>query len=118
VIGSPDEVARAAAHRRLDEQAHARAQRRPQLTDLVVYRTRQGLQTYQSAIVTATVDSLHPSGVAAGAVPPLTGEHHVHLWVFTPGETNGFAEYDVAPALDDRAEIAPGQYRPARCRCR
>ncbi|MGI8336693.1 hypothetical protein ACRYCC_42685 [Actinomadura scrupuli] len=43
----------------------------------------------RAAIVTATVDSLDPRGVAAGRVPALASDEHVHLWVFTPRDAGG-----------------------------
>jgi hypothetical protein len=67
----------------------------PTLGRIVHYRGKQGLLAPRSAIVTATVDSLDPRGVASGEVPALTDEWHVHLWVFTPGAKGGFPEYNV-----------------------
>jgi hypothetical protein len=57
----------------------------PSIGRIVVYRSRTG--TYSiPAIVNATVDTLNPDGVAAGHVPDLSSNTHVHLTVFTPGK--------------------------------
>ncbi|MEU4589986.1 hypothetical protein [Micromonospora aurantiaca (nom. illeg.)] len=77
---------------------------RPTTGRIVRYRGKQGLNAVRAAIVTADVDTLDPRGVAAGEVPPLDSDQHVHLWVFTPGEKGGFAEFNVAPGDD------PGQW--------
>lgn len=90
---------------------------RPRLADMVVYRGKLGLQTHRAAVVTATVDTLDERGVAAGEIQALSSPGHVHLWVFGAGGLDSFAEYDVPPGVDN-AELDPGQYRPARCRCR
>lgn|SRR5512142_982103 len=90
----------------------------PALGDVVLYRGRQGVLAPRCAVVTATTESLDPGNVAAGAVPGLADEQHVHLWVFTPGASGGFAEFDV-PRADvdvpgraalDVGEIAPGSW--------
>lgn len=67
----------------------------PSLGQIAHYRGKQGLLAPRCAIVTATVDSLDPRGVASGEVPALSTPEHVHLWVFTPGDKGGFTEYDV-----------------------
>lgn len=46
---------------------------------------------------------------SAGEVPALTGEGHVHLWVFTPSEQGGFPEYDVPPT-EPGTEVKPGAW--------
>lgn len=74
---------------------------RPTIGQIVFYRGRAGLQTVRAAIITATVDTLDPRGVAAGHVPSLSGPDHVHLWVFTPAaggpnsSAGGFAEFNI-----------------------
>lgn len=67
----------------------------PTFGRIVHYRGKMGLQAPRCAIVTADIDSLDPAGVESGEVPALSSPEHVHLWVFTPGERGGFAEYDV-----------------------
>lgn len=69
----------------------------PTLGRILHYRGKQGYQAMRAAIVTADVASLDPRGVEAGHVPALDSPHHVHLWVFTPGESGGFTEYNVGP---------------------
>lgn len=76
----------------------------PTLGRIVHYRGKQGLLAPRAAIVTATVDSLDPRGVATGEVPALDSPEHVHLWVYTPGERGGFAEFNVP-----KGEPADGQ---------
>lgn len=76
----------------------------PTLGRIVHYRGKQGLLAMRAAIVTGTVDSLDPRGVESGQVRALDSDSHVHLWVFTPGESGGFAEFNVAPGDD------PGQW--------
>lgn len=88
----------------------------PTLGRIVHYRGKQGLLAPRAAIVTATQDSLDPRGVAAGEVPALDSDQHVHLWVFTPGAMGGFAEFNVprgAPPGDKEATagtIPPGTW--------
>lgn len=76
----------------------------PTLGRIVHYRGKQGLLAPRAAIVTATQDSLDPRGVESGEVPGLDSDQHLHLWVFTPGDRGGFAEYNVP-----RGESADGQ---------
>lgn len=57
---------------------------KPTIGRIVIYRSRTGNYDVP-AIITATQDTLNPQGVAAGMVPPLESENHVHLTVFTPG---------------------------------
>jgi len=66
---------------------------KPTIGRIVIYRSRTGAYSVP-AVITATVDTLAPAGVAAGNVPDLTSENHVHLTVLTPG----------APGLRGRAE--------------
>ncbi|MGI5201671.1 hypothetical protein ACQEU6_08825 [Spirillospora sp. CA-108201] len=84
--------------------------REPLLGDIVWYRGRQGVHAVRAAVVTATVSSLDPLGVAAGTVTALTDGTRVHLWVFTPSDAGGFAEYDV-PAAPEGTELSPGEWR-------
>lgn len=77
---------------------------RPTTGHIVRYRGKHGLNAVRAAIVTADVDTLDPRGVEAGEVPALDSDQHVHLWVFTPSEKGGFAEFNVAPGDD------PGQW--------
>lgn len=77
---------------------------KPTLGRIVHYRGKQGFHAMRAAIVTGTVDSLDPRGVDGGHVPSLDSEHHVHLWVFTPGESGGFPEFNVPHGTE------PGQW--------
>jgi len=70
---------------------------KPTLGRIVHYRGKIGRQAMRAAIVTGTQDSVTLDGIAAGDVPPLDSAMHVHLWVFTPGASGGFPEYNVAP---------------------
>lgn len=89
---------------------------KPHLGDDVHYRGNQGYYAMRAAKVTATVASLDPRGVEAGTVPALSSDEHVHLWVFTPGASGGFSEFNVAPgARDGDGNIPPGSWCwPAR----
>lgn len=82
----------------------------PTLGRIVHYRGKQGLQTMRAAIVTATIDSLDPEGVATGAVLAVDSDQHVHLWVFTPSVAGGFPEYNVPFGQVDDSDIAPGTW--------
>jgi hypothetical protein len=82
----------------------------PTLCRIVLYRGKRGYQAMRSAIVTATAGSLDPRGVAAGDVPALSSDAHVHLWVFTPSEKGGFAEFDVPQAEMVDGSIPPGSW--------
>lgn len=68
---------------------------KPSLGQIVHYRGKQGLLAPRAAMVTADTASLDPRGVEAGEVPALDSDEHVHLWVFTPEEKGGFAEFNV-----------------------
>lgn len=64
---------------------------RPTIGRIVLYRSRTGTYTVP-AMITATTATLAPKGVELHAatngekgVPPLSGDLHVHLAVFTPG---------------------------------
>jgi hypothetical protein len=86
---------------------------KPKLGDDVYYRGKHGYQAMRAAKVTATIDSLDPRGVETGAVPALTDDSHAHLWVFTPGGSDGFAEYNVPcgeGAVSEVEEIPPGTW--------
>lgn len=78
---------------------------------IVRYRGKQGALAPRAAIVTADVNTLDPGNVAAGHVPALDDESHVHLWVFSPGERGGFTEYNVPEAVDPD-DIPPGSWAP------
>jgi len=85
---------------------------KPTLGRIVHYRGKQGRLAMRAAIVTGTVDSVTADGVASGDVPGLDDEQHVHLWVFTPGESGGFAEFNVPHGQTDEAgtDIPPGSW--------
>jgi hypothetical protein len=74
--------------------------------DIVRYRGKHGLQAMRAAIVTADVRTLDPRGVESGDVPALDSPKHVHLWVYTPGESGGFTEYNIGPG------DGPGEWSP------
>jgi hypothetical protein len=77
---------------------------KPTTGRILRYRGKQGLLAMRAAIVTADVETLDPRGVDSGEVPALDSDEHVHLWVFTPGEKGGFAEFNVAQGDE------PGQW--------
>lgn len=70
---------------------------KPQTCDILRYRGKHGFNAVRAAVVTADVHTLDPRGVESGAIPALDSDEHVHLWVFTPGESGGFTEYNVGP---------------------
>lgn len=74
--------------------------------DIVRYRGKLGFHATRSAMVTADVRTLDPRGVEAGTVPALDSPQHVHLWVFSPGESGGFTEYNIGPG------DGPGEWSP------
>jgi hypothetical protein len=78
----------------------------PAVGHVVLYRSRTGRYTLP-AIVTATTTSLDPAGVEVGHVPALSGPHHVHLHVFTPGADQDYQEHDVAPCLVLHSDLLP-----------
>jgi hypothetical protein len=84
----------------------------PSIGRIVVYRSRTGDYSVP-AIVTATQKTLNPKGVEAGHVPPLTGEDHVHLTVFTPGAPGlrQGAEDFKAESVHPRSENVAGCYQ-------
>jgi hypothetical protein len=66
----------------------------------VIYRSRTG--SYDcAAIITATVKSLNKENVAAGYLPGLTSDFHVHLTVFTPGKIGQGRTETEAPFLTE-----------------
>jgi hypothetical protein len=77
---------------------------KPTTGRILRYRGKHGLYAMRAAIVTADVTTLDPRGVEAGHVPALDSDEHVHLWVFTPGDRGGFAEFNVGPG------DGPGQW--------
>lgn len=84
---------------------------RPTLGRIVHYRGKYGLFAMRAAVVNVDVTSLDQRGVDAGDIPPLSSDHHAHLWVFTPGESGGFQEYDVAEGVPDaEGKIPPGTW--------
>jgi hypothetical protein len=82
----------------------------PTLGRIVHYRGKEGRLAMRAAIVTGTVDSLTADGIESGDVPALTDANHVHLWVFTPGSSGGFPEFNVAYGSRDEGEIPPGTW--------
>lgn len=76
---------------------------------IVHYRGKQGAHALRAAIVTATRDTLDPDNVAAGLVPGLDSDAHVHLHVLTPGERGFFAEFNVAQ--DEPGLCRPGMWQ-------
>lgn len=69
---------------------------KPTTGRILRYRGKIGHQAMRAAIVTCDVNTLDPRGVEAGMVPALDSDEHVHLWVFTPSDAGGFAEFNVA----------------------
>jgi hypothetical protein len=82
----------------------------PTLGRIVHYRGKLGFHAMRAAIVTCDVNSLDPRGVEQGFIPGLDSPNHVHLWVFTPGESGGFTEYNVSPGEFVDGEIPPGTW--------
>lgn len=70
---------------------------KPTTGRILRYRGKQGFHAMRAAIVTADVHTLDPRGVESGNGAGLDSDEHVHLWVFTPGESGGFTEYNVGP---------------------
>jgi hypothetical protein len=88
---------------------------KPSLGRIVHYRGRLGFFAPRAAIVTATIDSLDPRGVESGQVEALDSDMHVHLWVYSPGTSGGFSEFNVPFSEVGQGEAAPGSwYWPAR----
>lgn len=84
---------------------------KPTLGRIVHYRGNQGYHAMRAAIVTADTNTLDPRGVAAGQVPALDSDQHVHLWVFTPGTSGGFVEFNVPVGEpDETGAIPPGTW--------
>lgn len=83
----------------------------PTIGRIVHYRSNTGRYTC-AAIVTATVDSLDPAGVAAGDVPALDSVWDVHLNVHTPGAQVVYQEHGVPfDNGDAHEEHKPGTWR-------
>ncbi|WP_326637299.1 hypothetical protein OG884_26580 [Streptosporangium sp. NBC_01755] len=80
----------------------------PTTGSIVRYRGKQGFNAVRAAIVTADVYTLDPRGVEAGVIPALDSDQHVHLWVFTPGESGGFTEYNIGPGQEPGTWHWPG----------
>jgi hypothetical protein len=57
---------------------------KPTIGRVVIFRSRTGKYDLAADII-ATKGQLNPDGVAAGAVPDLSSDTHVHLLVKTPG---------------------------------
>jgi hypothetical protein len=84
----------------------------PTIGRVVIYRSRTGAYSVP-AIITATHQTLNPAGVAGGHIADLTGEHHVHLTVLTPGKPGkrGEATDFVARADAPISENVAGCYQ-------
>lgn len=54
------------------------------LSRQVIYRSKTADYSLAATVI-ADAESINPLGVERRQVPPLTGEGHVHLTVFTPG---------------------------------
>jgi hypothetical protein len=84
---------------------------KPTLGRIVHYRGKLGFNAMRAAIVTCDVNSLDPRGVEQGVIPALDSDMHVHLWVFTPGESGGFTEYNVPQGeVIEGDQIPPGSW--------
>lgn len=85
---------------------------KPTLGRIVIYTSRTG--DYEvPAIITATVDTLNPKGVALGHIPPLTSPRHVHLTCFTagkPGMRRGAKDF-LVESEQPRSENVAGCYQ-------
>lgn len=57
---------------------------KPTICRMVEYRSRTGNYSVP-AVINCCVDSIYQPGVEHGFVPPLSGNDHVHLTVFSPG---------------------------------
>lgn len=59
----------------------------PSPGEIVMYQNdgRGGFDYAVPAMVSVTVDNLHPAGVAQGVVKALDSKWHAHLVVFGPG---------------------------------
>lgn len=77
---------------------------KPTTGRILRYVGKQGFNAIRAAIVMADVHTLDPRGVESGVIPALDSDMHVHLWVFTPGESGGFTEYNIGPGTE------PGQW--------
>lgn len=88
---------------------------KPTLGRIVHYRGKQGRLSMRAAIVTGTVDSVTSDGIESGDVPGFDSDEHVHLWVFTPGASGGFPEFNVP--LGEPGEHQPGQEIPPGSWC-
>lgn len=83
---------------------------KPTTGRILRYRGKQGFNAVRAAIVTADVETLDPRGVESGVIPALDSDEHVHLWVFTPGESGGFTEYNVPHGEAVDGSIPPGTW--------
>lgn len=88
---------------------------KPTLGRIVHYRGKRGRLAMRAAIVTGTVDSVTADGIESGDVPALDSPEHVHLWVFTPGTSGGFPEFNVP--CGEPFESQPGQEIPPGSWC-
>lgn len=77
---------------------------KPTIGRIVQYRLKRGLLTPRAAIVTCEASTLDPREVESGMINALDSDEHVHLWVFGPGWSGGFAAYNVP-----RGESADGE---------
>jgi hypothetical protein len=77
---------------------------KPTIGRIVHFRSRTGKYTC-AAIITATKDTLYQPGVDAGHVPDLSSDTHVHLSVFTPGDSN-------IKRADAKDFVVPGKLPP------
>ena len=92
---------------------------KPTICRMVMFRSRTGKYTVP-AVITATVETLNPEGVALwertegqAGVPPLSSEEHVHLTVFTPGKPGMRADAEdfLVESEHGRGENVGGTYQ-------
>ncbi len=81
---------------------------RPTIGRIVLYRGKLGMHAMRAALISCTVDTLEPDGVAGGMIQSLNDQDHVHLHVFTPSSLGFFVEYNVPLATG--SEIQPGEW--------
>ncbi len=77
--------------------------------------TRQGIdwwELYRKRYEgTGRITETTPGCIVGGQVPALDGDQHVHLWVFTPGTSGGFVEFNVPVGEpDETGAIPPGTW--------
>lgn len=84
---------------------------KPSMGRIVKYRGKFGRKLMRSAFVTCTIDDLDYDGVAAGEIPDLDSDMHVHLNVATPSTMMWFPEFNVSFGVPgEDGMIPPGTW--------